>query len=130
MNKIVLCDKRRFGQDGLPLNKQACQMLADLGVESAKEHLIRCSKPIKINPMTSCFHEEDEEDYIRWEDYNCKLARHDERLVSVVDRIKESDDRIKFSIVEIESNQYQIRRYTDGEEYILLPEKWITIEKG
>lgn len=129
MNKIVLCDKRRFGQDCLPLNKQACQMLANLGVESAKEHLIRCSKPIKIIPMTSCFHEEDEEEYIRWEDYNCDLARHDKKLVSVIEQLKEFDHRLKFSIVEIESDRYQIRTNSNGEECIVLPEKWITIEK-
>ena len=129
MNKIVLCDKMRFGQNSLPLGKEACQMLADLGVESAKKHLIQCSKPIKINPMTSCFFEEDEGGYISWEDYDCDLARHDKRLVAVIEQVKESDHRIKFSIVEIESDQYRIRTHTDGEEYIVLPEKWITIEK-
>jgi hypothetical protein len=110
MNRVVYNDC--YG--GFGLSKEAAQILAELGVESAKEHI---EKQLRCDYWAS----------------EKELPRHDKRLVKVVEELKDraNGDNLfaELKIKEIEGNQYLIRE-NGGKETVLEPKdiKWITIQ--
>lgn len=103
MNKIVVCLNDKF-----LLSKNACQALANRGINSAIEHL-------------KSFHDKPD----LWQDYLCDVERHNPKLIEAAEN-QELGENIQ--VVKIESNKYKIEKDQLGMEWVIVPD-WIVIKK-
>ncbi len=98
---------------GFSLSEKAIRMLAEMGVEEAKEQL----STIKRSPFNSY--------------YVYDIRRHDKRLIEVVEKLGDEANGAfaQLQIAELEGNKYRIDEY-DGTEGVIEPneEEWTVIE--